>query len=188
MAALRSATSSAHQRLERRLDVKTRFSSLTAYRAHLEAMWGFCTELEQSLHVASFEGALPDYDRRRKVPLLTRDLLSLGAELDAIESLARCHVLPRPDDAATAFGCAYVIEGATLGGRTLLPLASRLGLTAEHGAAFLASYGDDLATMWSRFGLALDGWCCAPERRARAAGSAVLTFEALDTWLCGDVR
>jgi heme oxygenase len=187
IAALRSATSSAHQRLERRLDVKNRFAELGSYRAHLEGMWGFCAELEQSLSVESFEGALPDYETRRKLPLLTRDLLALGVEPHAIASLARCPIAPRPHDAAAAFGCAYVIEGATLGGRTLLPMVSRrLGLTAERGAAFLASYGQELGAMWGRFGAALDGWCDVTERQSRAACAAVTTFDALQIWLCGE--
>jgi heme oxygenase len=120
---------------------------------------------------------------------LTRDLAFLGADPDSIASLPRCRITARPQDPATAFGCTYVFEGATLGGRTLLPLVStRLGLTALRGAAFLASYGDELQSMWNRFGSALDSWCCAAERQSSAACAAVDTFDALQIWLCGDPR
>jgi heme oxygenase len=64
---------------------------------------------------------------------------------------------------------------------------SRLGLTADHGAAFLASYGDEVASMWSGFCAALDAWCDVPERRHRAAQTAVATFTSLEAWLCGDL-
>jgi heme oxygenase len=189
IAALRSATSSSHQRLEKRLDVKARFASLGAYRAHLEGMWGFCAGLERSLDAQSFGGALPDYESRRKLPLLTRDLLALGVAPDSLASLAPCQEVPRPDDPAIAFGCAYVMEGATLGGRTLLPLVqSRLGFTAQNGAAFLASYGVELTPMWRRFGAALDSWCSARDRQSSAARAAVMTFDALEVWLCGDAQ
>lgn len=185
--ALRCATSLSHQHLERRLDVKSRFTDPRAYRMHIERMWGFCAAFEHSLAAASFGGALPDYESRRKVPLLARDLHSLGADAGAIASLAQCQTMPRPCDPASAFGCLYVLEGATLGGRTLLPLVqSRLGHTAEHGAAYLASYGDAVTMMWRDFGLALDRWCEDAERRSSAARFAVLTFDALADWLCAE--
>ena len=62
---------------------------------------------------------------------------------------------------------------------------TRLGLSAQPGAAFLASYGEDVASMWRGFGAALDAWCKVPERTAAAARTAVATFDALEAWLCG---
>lgn len=185
IAALRLATWPAHQRLEKRLDVKTRFSNLDAYRAHLQRMWGFYAPVEQRFGVDGFGGALADYEARRKLPLLTRDLIALGADSQAVMLTDQCQSVPACPDPAAAFGCLYVLEGATLGGRMLLPLVeSRLELSAEHGAAFLASYGEAVAVMWRSFGAALDAWCRVPERAACAARTAVATFDALGAWLC----
>jgi heme oxygenase len=187
IADLRSATWTSHQRLEKRLDVKMRFTESDAYRAHLEKMWGFCAAIERRLGRNAVGGALADYEKRRKVPLLTRDLVALGAPCDSVMQLPCCDDIPDVADPAAAFGCIYVLEGATLGGRTLLPLVqSRLGLTADRGAAFLASYGEDVALMWRGFGAALDAWCDAGERRQRAAWTAVATFTSLEQWLCGN--
>jgi len=186
LAALRAAAWPAHQRLEKRLGVKDRFTELARYRAHLEHMWGFCAGLEQRLEVTDFASVLEDYAERRKLPLLTRDLLALGADAGAVGRLPCCGALPVLADTAGAFGCAYVLEGATLGGRTLLPLVeSRLGLSATHGAAFLASYGDNVDEMWRGFGAALEAWCDRPARRASATAAAVATFVALEDWLMG---
>ena len=186
MAGLRAATWPSHQRLEKRLDVKARFSQLDAYRTHLQLMWGFCAGIERPLAPAAFGGALPDYESRRKLPLLTRDLVALGTGLSGVSSLACCPPLTAPLDPAAAFGCAYVLEGATLGGQVLLPLVEhRLHLTVDHGATFLASYGSGVAAMWQTFSVALDAWCCSPERQASAARAAVATFDALAAWLCG---
>jgi heme oxygenase len=183
---LRGATWPCHQRLEKRLDVKTRFSSLSAYRVHLEKMWGFCAALERQVAPELFTEVLPDYPSRRKLPFLTRDLLALGKDSDSIDTLAHCVGLPACPDAASALGCVYILEGATLGGRTLLPLVeSRLGITARTGASFLASYGENVTSMWRAFGIALDAWCVDRERTASAARAAVETFEALEIWLCG---
>jgi heme oxygenase len=184
---LRSATWPLHQRLEKRLDIKTRFTALDAYRVHLESMWGFCTAIERRIGSRLFDGALADYDERRKVPLLERDLVALGVDSESVAALPCCETLPEIGDPAAAFGCIYVLEGATLGGRTLLPIVqSRLGFTADHGAAYLSSYGADVGTMWRAFRVALDAWCVAAERRVRAAQTAVATFSSLDHWLCGN--
>lgn len=186
IATLRGATWPCHQRLEKRLDVKARFSSLSAYRGHLEKMWGFCAALENHVAPELLAEALTDYPSRRKLSFLTADLLALGKDLDSIEMLAHCVDLPVCLDAASAFGCVYILEGATLGGRTLLPLVeSRLGITAQTGASFLASYGESVPSMWRAFGIALDAWCVDRERTDSATRAAVGTFDALETWLCG---
>jgi heme oxygenase (biliverdin-IX-beta and delta-forming) len=184
MAGLRAATWTSHQRLEKRLDIKARFVDPTAYCAHLERMWGFCAPLEAGLGEA-LSLALGDYESRRKLPLLRKDLLALGILVDRIDSLPRCPDIPDCEDVSSAFGCAYVLEGATLGGRSLLPMAmGRLGVTAERGASFLASYGPDVDIMWRAFGAALETHCAAPARRERAAAAALATFDSLDRWLC----
>ena len=189
IAELRSATARSHQRLEKRLDVKARFTELNAYRSHLKRMWGFCAPLERSLSPQAFGDALPDYESRRKAALLERDLRALGTDPSPVSKLAQCAAVPRPDDPAAAFGCLYVIEGATLGGRTLLPLVQKhLGLSEHRGAAYLASYGDMVAKKWRDFGVALDGWCVSPERISGAAHAAVATFEVLGDWLCGEAE
>ena len=181
---LRKATERAHQRLERRVDVKTRFASPRAYKQYLALMYGFCAGIEGQLDAELFGTALPDYESRRKLPLLTRDLAHQGISAEDLHQIPVCPSLPACTDVSTAFGSLYVIEGATLGGRTLLPLAeSRLGYTAESGAAYLASYGKQTGERWQQFTLAVDAWCRPPERFARAARSAVETFAALEHWL-----
>lgn len=185
MAALRAATWSSHQQLEKRLDIKSRFSDLHAYRAHLAQMWGFCAEFEAALAPASFGGALPDYEARRKLPLLTRDLIHLGLTPHSVSRLPRCTRMPPAASPAAAFGCAYVLEGATQGGALLLPLVERqMGLTADLGAAFLASYRADTAAMWLNFSGSLNQWCSRPDRQLAAVQAATATFETLGEWLC----
>ena len=186
IASMRAATWPSHQRLEKALDMGERLSNVDSYREYLERMWGFCAGLEQQLEPELVRHALPDYVSRRKLPLLGTDLTALGADPRSLTRLARCRALPACPDLAAAFGCAYVLEGATLGGRTMLPLIhKRLGLTPQHGAAFFASYGENVSAMWRVFGAAFDRWCSAPQREASAAAAALATFEALNAWLCG---
>jgi heme oxygenase len=186
IAQLRAATWQAHQSLEKRLDIKTLFASPSGYRRYIEKMWGFCASLEERLDWSLLRDALADHESRRKLPLLTRDLMALGADGATLTRLPRCQSVPVCSDAASALGCLYVMEGASLGGRTLLPIAERrLGLSSQRGAAFLASYGEAVAAMWRSFGQALDHWCTVPERCTCASISAVATFGALEEWLCG---
>lgn len=187
IAELRQATWPSHQRLEKRINFKARVESVGAYRTHIEKMWGFYVVIEPGLTSGDLRDWLPDCNVRGKVPLLERDLAALGTESTSVAGLPRCPSVPACDDAASAFGCAYVLEGATLGGRSLMPLVkTRLGLTAESGAAFLASYGDAVEEKWRAFGEALERCCSTDRRRVRAAEAASATFSALELWLCGD--
>lgn len=187
IADLRAATWPSHQKLERRLNVKARFSSALGYRKHLEQMWGFCAPLESRIE-EYIGAALEDFESRRKLPLLRRDLWVAGASPPTIDALPRAQP-PPCEETADALGCLYVIEGATLGGRTLLPMVTKsLGLTVGRGAEFLASYGERVEVMWRGFGVALDAWCADPRRSMRARDAAVATFESLSEWLCGDLR
>jgi len=186
IAELRTATWPSHQRLEKRINFKARLESIGTYRAHIGKMWGFHVAIEPVLTSDEFRNWLPDCDVRRKVPLLERDLAALPAGSSSLTPLPRCPFVPPCDDVASAFGCAYVLEGATLGGRSLLPLVeARLGLTAEFGAAFLASYGETVEQKWRAFGEALNRCCATDPHRARASDAAAATFSALERWLCG---
>jgi heme oxygenase len=186
IAELRVATWPSHQRLEKRINFKARLETIGAYRSHVERMWGFYVAVEPGLTSGDYREWLPDCDARRKVPLLERDLAALGAESGFVALLPRCQSVPACDDIASAFGCAYVLEGATLGGRSLMPLVqARLGLTAESGAAFLASYGEAVDERWRVFGAALNRCCSLDRHRVRAAEAASATFSALEEWLCG---
>jgi len=69
---LRAATWPSHQRLEKRIDVKSRFASLAAYRTHLRDLHGFVAALESRLAIDAFGDALPDYPARRKLALLEK--------------------------------------------------------------------------------------------------------------------
>lgn len=186
MAGLRAATWPAHQRLERRIDFKSRLASLASYRTHLESMWGFYAELEPRLREVIYPRHLADYEQRLKLPLLERDLRSLGLDDAALARLPRCSLALPGADPAAAFGCAYVLEGATLGGRSLMPsVEARLGLNASHGAAFLASYGARVGDMWKTFSDALNRYCAGAQQQARAASAAIASFTQLEAWLCG---
>ncbi len=167
-----------HLRLEKRLAIKDRFSELSCYRDHLALLEAFyaAAEAEWGPWLAP---VLSDLSVRYKAPLLARDLAAIGGTpiLGA--------TVPAVTDAASALGCFYVIEGATLGGQHLLPLVERrLGLSAQHGASYLASYGVEVGAMWQRFGAAVASHCQTEDATRRAIAGAQATFQAMEDWLC----
>ena len=179
MAALREKSWPVHQRLEKRLAIKDRFADLERYRAHLAQLLAFYTAAEQAWG-AWLEPALEDFDARRKTALLRRDLAAVGGR-----SLQTLPALAATNSTAAALGSFYVLEGATLGGQHLLPLAvRRLGLSAAHGASYLASYGAEVDVMWRRFGAVVEAHCQPPGACARAVAAAEATFTSLENWLC----
>jgi heme oxygenase len=178
---LKDSTWDQHLQLEKRLAIKDRFSEISAYRDHLTQLWGFHAAAE-----AQWSGflldSLDDYPARLKAPLLARDIEALGG----LPPSALASVPPVADPIA-ALGGFYVLEGATLGGQHLLPIVQRkLGLSASHGASYLASYGPDVKEMWRRFSAIVDARCATAENRQRASATACATFLALETWLCGE--
>jgi len=80
-----------------------------------------------------------DFDARRKSARLAADLQWLGH--GALTSLPRCAALRPLPGAAAAFDCLYVLEGATLDGRTI---ARHLG--AHSGSAPTAAPADFTST------------------------------------------
>jgi len=113
---------------------------------------------------------------RVKTPWLEQDLAYFG-----VTPLASRAFVPATFDADEAWGWAYVLEGATLGGRTLYPAAAaRWRLGPDTGARYLHGYGDATGRMWNAFTRALQA---APLQGARAdavVAAANAAFGSLD--------
>ena len=177
MSALKEATRDAHATLEKRLAVKDRFADLASYRDHISRLWSFyvVAETQWADHLRP---VLPDFSSRLKAPLLAHDIDVLGGVPVTLANV------PDFKDSASVLGGFYVLEGATLGGRHQLPRALTLGLSPDHGASYLASYGPDVTAMWQNFGFTVNAHCHTPDSIGRAVTAAGLTFKAMGTVLC----
>ena len=180
MKALKDATWDIHMDLEKRLAVKNRFAELPSYRAHLGRLWAFFDQAEQDWAV-HLNRVLPDFDARRKAPLLLQDCRALGVALQPGAPV------PSAADGPSALGGFYVLEGSTLGGQYLQPIVERqLGLTSATGASYLTSYGLDVKAMWSSFGAVMEAQCQSADSLGCAVNTARLTFQSLADWLCDE--
>ena len=119
---------------------------------------------------------------RRKSAGLAADLRALGV---APEALPRCSDLPDLPGPAAVLGCAYVLEGATLGGQILSRhVAGCLGLSAETGGRFFHGYGERTGAMWKAFTSAVRGFVARHGQEDAIVNGAVDTFRSLRAW-CG---
>ena len=179
MDALKYATKDVHIRLEKRLAVKDRFSELALYLDYIANLWAFYAAAEAEW-AALLEPVLKDFPARRKAALLANDLQAVGGTPGSFA------VIPAITDTASALGGFYVLEGATLGGQHLLPIAERkLGLSSEKGASYLASYGSQVLEMWQTYGAAVESYCQTPESAEHAVAAALATFLSMEECLCG---
>lgn len=171
---LKSGTREQHERAEAHLNLMDPALDRRRYGEVLRTLRSLYGTLEPRVGegLGRAGRAALDWPARLKVPLLDRDLRDLNvtpaADLDAgaVEAFLR--------DEAHAWGAAYVLEGATLGGQLIRRhLAARLGLEGA-GTAFHSGYGPLTGPRWRAFGEALEA------RVARAPDRAAFTDRATD--------
>ncbi len=92
-----------------------------------------------------------------------------------------CEKLPDIRTAAQAFGCIYVMEGSTLGGKIIYnTLKKQLDLDKMRGASFFYGYGPETGIRWKTFGESLQTFATgsgADEEIIAAANDTFLKFE-----------
>ncbi|GAA5436660.1 biliverdin-producing heme oxygenase (plasmid) [Deinococcus aquaticus] len=178
---LKTRTRVQHEQAEASLDLMNPHLTRERYVQVLRRMWTLYVPLEDRLGtlLGPAGRAALDWPARLKRPLLERDLRDLRSPLPDAPGGAgdRLEFLQAEAD---AWGAAYVLEGATLGGQLLRRhLGTQLDLGAG-GAAFYSSYGELVGPRWKAFGAALEARGAADADPAafaeRAVQSAGQTF------------
>lgn len=176
---LRNETKPYHEQMECGALILQPDLSIEDYGRVLETFYGFYAPWELC--------AAPELDRlapgflesRRKAQLLASDLRSLGK--DPTQTVL-CSDLPRLTGAGGLLGSAYVLEGATLGGRVICQTWSpKLQTKIGAGRRFFHGYGPETGQRWREFGELLESHS-GPEFDDRAIASAVATFIRLHAW------
>ena len=197
---LKMATSASHTALEDQLPLMNADLTREDYIQFVNRFFGFYAPLEVQLLASPHWHQLAfDYAPRQKTPRIAQDLLALGRSDAALAATPRCTNLPACTTAEQLLGCLYVIEGATLGGRSITRhLQSQLGLTPESGGAFFDGYGVQTGSHWKAFctmlsenadrqmGHSADDSAdhfSVESRHAAIVAGANQTFETLTHWL-----
>lgn len=182
MSVLRARTADAHKRLEMRLELTGPDLSVSRYRDVLMRMHGLYGALEPRLDeiFAGSGSPLPDWPSRRKLPSLREDLAVLGVDGPALAAQPRPQV-PVVADAAAAMGVAYVVEGATLGGRFIVEHVAATMTVPVAATTFFGSYGDEVGRRWSHLRHAMRAFVAGDQARVEScAATAVAVFESFD--------
>jgi heme oxygenase len=181
LAQLRAATAQAHRELEQQVDIPQVCQSREKYERLLVDFLGFFEPLEAVLQqVSGWKERGFDWGERAKAGMLREDLQALGFSADEIANLPRCADLPEPATIAEAFGCAYVLEGSTLGGRHIVSILAKSDMPAE-ARHYFSSYGEHVGLRWREFLAMLNGFDPREaEGMVRLAGQ---TFEKMGAWL-----
>lgn len=189
LAALKTKTGILHEQLESHLDILNPAFELADYQSLLEKFYGFYRPVEKDLDsLKAYESLDLDPAARWKTPRLAADLTALGVDL---EKLPDCADLPEISTPWQAYGCIYVLEGATLGGQIIRRhLSKRPDWPELAGLSFFDSYQNEVGPMWKSFCVRLDhtfkrALLTSPAAEVEAAivDSANQTFLKLDAWL-----
>jgi heme oxygenase len=175
---LREATSEIHERLHLHAGfaaIQNGTIELAQYRAVLIRLYGFYQPFEAAMAIAA-----------ERSTWLQDDLAAMTVSGDTLTTIPRCSAFPRFDTPASQLGALYVVEGSTLGGRTLARnLDPLLGSHVMAGRRFLVGRGSQTNAAWTAFLARLTAAGNTPTGRAEIVEAAVTTFSIFEEWLRG---
>jgi heme oxygenase len=180
---LKTETAECHARLENALDLMRPEWPREDYVALLESFYGYIAPWENSAAAAMPVSLREFFEGRRKAALLASDLTFLTGDNARASAVTKVERLPAMDRIGRVFGCMYVMEGSTLGGRFIAPhVATLFGLQSGRGNAYFEGYGLRTGSMWSAFRETARA-NVPPEQADVAVDAAIATFEGLHDWL-----
>ncbi|HXF43301.1 MAG TPA: biliverdin-producing heme oxygenase [Pyrinomonadaceae bacterium] len=176
---LRQKTRPIHEKLEQVVDVFTAAKDIESYGKLLKGFYRFYLAYETSLNNSLLLEYGFDYEKRRKLPLLIKDLDSLGVDTGDVVAVEN-GLLPDLENPDSAFGSLYVVEGATLGGQVISrQLNEKFQIGKDNGAAFFTNYGSNARQMWLDFVEALTKYSRLSTSNTEViVDSAITTFDA----------
>lgn len=179
LAALRAATSSRHEVVDRSMPLSRERPDHADLAAHLTLLLAWLAPLEDWL--AGFADGPQGPDAPpflRRVPAIEADLADLAA-MGVAPAAAPALAAARPADARAAWrwGVSYVIEGSQLGGAVLYRQLS--GALSPHPLRYLRGEGEKVGARWQSFVLALRQAVSTPAEIALACAGACQAFDRL---------
>ena len=182
-ARLRTATATAHQRLEDDLDIFGKVAGADSRRRLVERFHGLHVGAERALSpwLHDIDGLV--FGERSRLPALDRDLKALGA---TVAGLVPVCAVASPASVAEALGMLYVLEGSTLGGHVIGRRMASEGLDRV-GLTFLDPYGARVGERWRDFLAVLERETASDAAREAAATGARRAFAVTHDWLCAEV-
>lgn len=135
--------------------------------------------LEEQLAEAGIEQHFPDlnFEERKKLPLLQKDLEKLSIDREAIASMPPAGKLPELSKPYALLGALYVMEGATLGGMVIMKsLKKNEQLSEIDTFHYYGCYGGDTGKQWKSFQQVLKQESSSEEAKEQITTAASQTF------------
>jgi heme oxygenase (biliverdin-IX-beta and delta-forming) len=148
---LKKATAARHIDVEKTINPCIRhIRSIDDYASLLKIFYGFYFPLQNIISRFVTAADLADINERKLALLVLEDLRSLG---QPVTNIPTCHDLPTISNKAQAFGCLYVMEGSTLGGRIISKwLRSNTFISLqEEQLHFFNGYNEQTGSKWKTF-------------------------------------
>jgi heme oxygenase (biliverdin-IX-beta and delta-forming) len=143
---IKEATRDAHQQLE--VIVVKRLKAIRSnadYADVLKHFFSYFSEVEKAIAPYITTDVLPDHAARRNSSYLKQDIEALGGSVDVLPKAQA----PAISSVAEALGALYVMEGSIMGGRIIVQMLEKYGVTT--GVSFFSGYGAETGKMWQAF-------------------------------------
>lgn len=168
---IKEATKTAHQQLEGVVVRKLKaIESDADYAEFLKHFYVYFHSVEQAIAPYITADILPDYKDRRNSSYLKQDIEALGSDVVALPDA----VAPSINNVSEALGALYVLEGSIMGGRIIVQMLEKLGITK--GVSFFSGYGEATGQKWETFIDVLNTQAHTSEQHEQAIRAANETF------------
>lgn len=179
---LKTDTATHHVRLEAQPLLQALMApgvTVAQYGGYLARMKKIADAYEESV-LPVLRSSQPAFAPKRASSLaIAKDLQALAPPNGRPSSLPD-FVLPQTVSLPFAWGFAYVMEGAKLGGKVIARhIQKALGFTESHGAAYLTGAGADTVPEWKAFLQALSSYAATARCEEETVNGAVSGFASI---------
>ena len=169
--AIKDATRAAHLALEKKVVRKIKaIENNHDYANFLKYFYAYYSHLERVIAPFITTEQLPDHKDRRDSGYLKRDIEALGSGIDNLPETT----VPKIENHIQAFAALYVMEGSIMGGRVIVKLLEKVGIS--EGVSFFSGYGEDTERMWEIFTEVLNAQVTSEEDEQTMIRTARETF------------
>ena len=163
---IKEQTKAAHLELEKTVIQQLKaIRSDADYAAFLKKFYTYFSQVEQVIAPYITSELLPDYAERRNSSYLKNDIEKLGANVDDVAKVQ----VPKINNSLEALGALYVMEGSIMGGRIIVQMLEKGGIT--NGISFFSGYGASTGDKWGVFTGVMDA-------EAKTEGDEQLAIDA----------
>ena len=172
---IRDATKPAHLSLEKIVVQQLKsIKSNEDYAAFLTKFYTYFSQVEKAIAPYITAKLLPDHSERRNSSFLKNDIEVLGSNVANVKEVE----IPAISNAVSALGALYVMEGSIMGGKIIIQMLEKLGITS--GVSFFSGYGQETGQKWGVFTKVMNETASSEEDEQQAVNTANETFELFE--------